>query len=170
MTTESAIGGCFACEGLPVAPNDPCGMCGRSSKDFKPVKLRGSTTRTTENKGLVERIAARIDSLRPHPVTVELAEALDRIRELETDREERNRFAATIVTLAKRAGEESARADAAEARSRKLEEALDRAGAFFVAHLRPEKCVVFSDGKSVSARTMLADMRALLDQADGEEG
>lgn len=33
-------GCCIACEGFPVAPNDPCGMCGTSSVVHEPHEWR----------------------------------------------------------------------------------------------------------------------------------
>jgi len=184
MTTESAIGGCFACEGLPVAPNDPCGMCGRSSKDFKPVKLRGSTTRATENRGLVDLRAAWSceerdrdgDCRNPYGChCAEIGHKVARIRELEAGvLYMREQHKAEMESASEQFEQMEALKDTAKARCRKLEEALETAADNFDEIAEAIDGLASAEDRPLGTaeliRAVATEARALLDQADGEEG
>jgi len=149
---------------------------------------------TTENKGLVERVrhttammathcSVPMPLWQDHSVAVLSAadeiEAKDaRIRELEAEVERRGKDKAKLLEMWRKAMREAAslcaRADAADARCRKLEEALETAADNFDEIAEAIDGLASAEDRPLGTaeliRAVATEARALLGQADGEEG
>lgn len=125
---------------------------------------------TPENKGLVERLESHMGQQDVPVLLHDCREAAARIRELEAEVE---RLALDEAAMRKQSIKNARYYVAAEARCRKLEEALGEIVAVADAIDAPlvirESLPPYAELKT-RGRGALTAARALLDQADGEEG